>query len=62
MIQLLNAMHLSQYQDNFMQEQVDGELLIELDEHILEHDLKVCTANVSKMICVCVHWLRKVAN
>ena len=43
-IQLLNAMHLGQYQDNFMQEQVDGELLMELDEHILEHDLNVGTA------------------
>lgn len=48
MIQLLNAMHLSQYQDNFMQEQVDGELLVELDEHILEHDLKVYTVMTVK--------------
>ena len=60
-IQLLNAMHLGQYQDNFMQEQVDGELLMELDEHILEHDLNVGTAMRVKW-SMCVHWLRKVVN
>ena len=41
-IKLLGAMHLSQYQDNFMQEHVDGELFLDLDEHMLEYDLKVC--------------------
>ena len=41
MIKLLAAMHLGQYQDNFMQEHVDGELFLDLDEHMLEHDLKV---------------------
>ena len=39
--QLLGAMQLPQYKVAFQQEQIDGEVLIELDEQILESDLQI---------------------
>lgn len=40
-LKLLEMMNMAQYQDSFMEEQVDGELLIECDEDVLMHELKV---------------------
>ena len=39
--QLLGAMQLPQYKEAFQREQIDGEVLIELDEQILESDLQI---------------------
>ena len=41
MSKLLDAMELSQYKDTFVKEQVNGEILLECDDQILEEDLKV---------------------
>lgn len=46
-IKLLEAMNLRQYQGVFTQEQIDGEVMLELDESILKSDLKV----TSKLHC-----------
>ena len=40
-ITLLEAMNLGQYKEQFMKEQVDGEILAECDEVILENELRV---------------------
>ncbi len=41
---LLEAMNLAQYQDNFVKEQVDGEILADCDEGMLEVDLHITSA------------------
>ena len=41
MLTLLEAMGLKQYQDNFKQEQVNGEILSECDEEVLKNDLGI---------------------
>lgn len=43
-IQLLRCMNLEQYKDQFMREQVDGEILAECDEVMLESELSVHSA------------------
>lgn len=37
-------MNLGQYKETFMQEQVDGEILTECDENILEKELDITSA------------------
>ena len=39
--QMLDALQLSQYKEAFEREQVDGEVLLELDDEMLQHELGV---------------------
>lgn len=41
---LLECMNLSQYKEQFMKEQVDGEILAECDEAMLEKELNITSA------------------
>ena len=41
MLSLLAALNMSQYQKNFEEEQVDGEVLIECDDEVLRTELNV---------------------
>ena len=38
---MLDALHLSQYKEAFEREWVDGEVLLELDDEVLQHELGV---------------------
>lgn len=41
MINLLEAMELTQYSEKFVREQISGEIMMELDEEILETELGI---------------------
>lgn len=41
MTDLLRVMNLSQYSETFQEEQVSGELLLDLTEDVLENDLSI---------------------
>lgn len=43
-ISLLESMNLGRYKEQFIKEQVDGEILSECDEVMLKNDLKVSSA------------------
>ena len=38
---LLNALGLSQYEKTFSEEGISGDILVECDDHVLEHDLGI---------------------
>lgn len=42
MLDLLEKMNLSQYSEVFINEQIDGEVLAQCDENILQHELNIC--------------------
>ena len=41
MLQLLDALHLSQYRSRFEEERIGGDILAECDEHMLQTELGV---------------------
>ena len=42
-LDLLSAMNLQQYHDAFIREQIDGDVLAECDEVVLEHELGIAS-------------------
>ena len=38
---LLNALGISQYKETFSEEGISGDILVECDDHVLEHDLGI---------------------
>lgn len=41
MTKLLSSMNMSQYVDAFTKEQISGEILLELNDHVLENELGI---------------------